>query len=160
MTDSNENDMSMSKLKIMYENMLRPIFGELFRIDESDEQEVLIILDGGVERFFFSLYGNDCVRLYWCNESFIFDKKRNLLVSSDTYGEIVFEEDFEIEQLPQMIVELILHLKDSVYVDKKEYVKGKTPWGYDDKKDYTIKAKTNIPGKDNYKLGNISIEYD
>lgn len=63
MIDSNENDMSMSKLKIMYENMLRPVFGELFRIDESDEQEVFIILDGEVERFFFSLYGNK--RLYY-----------------------------------------------------------------------------------------------
>lgn len=49
------------------------------------------------------------------NQPFIFDKHRNLLVSSDTQGEIVFEKELDIEQLPLKIVDLILHLKDSIY---------------------------------------------
>ena len=75
--------MGIHELKAIYENLLYPIFGELFRIDDSDEDKnwVVIILDGTREDFYFSLYGIDCVHLYWCNECFVFNKQRNSLVS-------------------------------------------------------------------------------
>lgn len=157
----NEETIHISNLKILYENLLRPVFGEQFRIDDSQEGRnwVTVILDGEQEDFMFSLYGTDCVRLYWCNECFIFDKHRNSLVSSDTYGEIVYEGTFDIGRLPQMIAELILQLKDCVYAGKKEIVKGKTPSGYDTVKDYIVRAKTGEPSKGSYKLANITIEY-
>lgn len=153
--------MNINKLKAIYENLLRPVFGEQFRVDDSEESDnwVTIILDGEQEDFMFSLYGTDCVHLYWCNECFIFDRKRNGLVSSDTYGEIVFEGKIDIEQLPQMIVDLILQLKDSTYVGKRETVKGKIPSGYDLIKDYVIKARTSNLTKNNYKIANITIEF-
>lgn len=153
--------MKISELKKEYINLLYPIFGEQLCVDDSEEDRdwVVIILDGKQEDFCFSLYGIDCVRLYWCNECFIFDKKRNNLVSSDTYGEIVFEDDFDIEKLPQMIVALIQQLKDSIYVEKKEIVQGKTPSGYDNIKDYIITAKTNVLTKSRYQLANITIKY-
>ncbi len=75
----------------------------------------------------FSIYGVDCIRLYWCNECFIFDNQRDHLVSSDTYGEIVVEEIFDVLQLPQIVVGLILQLQDCRFAGKKEIVKGKTP---------------------------------
>uniref|UniRef100_UPI00405661A2 hypothetical protein n=1 Tax=Agathobacter sp. TaxID=2021311 RepID=UPI00405661A2 len=77
--------MDISKLKTTYENRLKPIFREQFRIDDSEESSnwMTILLDGEQEEFSFSLYGNDCVHLYWCNECFIFDKS--------VYGEIIIE---------------------------------------------------------------------
>lgn len=153
--------MDIGELKIKYKNLLQPIFGQNFRIDDSEEykQWVAIILDGENEEFFFSLYGVDCVHLYWCNEGFIFDKHRNNLTSSDTYGEIVFEDDFDIEQLPYLIVNLILQLKDCSYITKKEIVKGMIPSGYDEIKNYVITAKTTNLKQSKYQLGNITIEY-
>ena len=152
----------MAELKRIYEKLLRPVFGEQLRIIDDQEEShnwVTIVLDGEHEEFIFSLYGSDCVRLYWCNECFLFDKGRNRLVSSDTYGEIVWEDYFDIEQLPQMVVDLILQLKDCVYAGKKESVKGKTPSGYDDIKEYIVLAKTELPFQNDYRAGNITIRY-
>ena len=98
-------------------------------------------------------------RLYWCNECFIFDELRNSLVSSDTYGEIVFEGKVEAESLPPIIVELVLQLKDCTYISKKETIKGKIPSGYDSIRDYVIQARTKDPFKSTYRLENILIEY-
>ncbi len=153
--------MDIHELKAIYKYLLHPIFGEQFRIDDSDEDKnwVVIILDGTREDFYFSLYGIDCVHLYWCNECFIFNKQRNSLVSSDTYGEIVFEGSFDIESLPYLVVNLIMQLKDCTYITKKETVKGKTPSGYDDIKDYVIIAKTGNLNQHKYQLSNITIDY-
>ena len=153
--------MDIHELKTIYEDLLRPVFGEQFRIDDSDEDKdwVVILLDGEQEDFYFSLYGIDCVHLYWCNECFIFDKQRNHLVSSDTYGEVVFESDFDIEYLPHLIVDLIMQLKDCTYITKREIVKGKIPSGYDDIKEYVITAKTENLNLQKYQLANITIEY-
>ncbi len=154
--------MNIGELKSKYKNLLQPIFREQFYIDDSEEDSrnwVVFILDGKEEDFSFSLYGTDCVHLYWCNECFIFDKHRNNLVSSDTYGEIVYEDDFDIEELPYIVINLILHIKDCVYLSKKEKVKGKTPSGYDKIKDYVITAKTKKQVQLQYQLANIIIEY-
>lgn len=85
--------MDICELAALYERLLHPVFGVQLRVDDSDAKNnwITIILDGEQEEFMVSLYGMDCVHLYWCNECFIFDQNRNLLVSSDTYGEIVFE---------------------------------------------------------------------
>lgn len=153
--------MDIRELKQEYEKLLSPIFGEQLCINDREESHdwVDIVLDGKQEDFCIALYGIDCVRLYWCNECFIFDQYRNALVSSDTYGEIVFEHDFDIAQLPKMIVELIQNLKDCIYVEKKETVKGTIPSGYDKIKDYVIIAKTKDKTKSRYQIGNITIEY-
>ena len=153
--------MDIHELKTIYEDLLHPVFGEQFCIDDSDEDKdwVVILLDGEQEDFYFSLYGIDCVHLYWCNECFIFDKQRNHLVSSDTYGEVVFESDFDIEYLPHLIVDLIMQLKDCTYITKREIVKGKIPSGYDDIKEYVITAKTENLNLQKYQLANITIEY-
>ena len=153
--------MDINELKTIYEDLLHPVFGEQFRIDDSDEDKdwVVILLDGEQEDFYFSLYGIDCVHLYWCNECFIFDKQRNHLVSSDTYGEVVFESDFDIEYLPHLIVDLIMQLKDCTYITKREIHKGKIPSGYDDIKEYVIKAKIENLNLQKYQLANITIEY-
>lgn len=152
--------MDLSELIIKYQNLLQPVFGEQLRIDDSDEDRdwVAIILDGKQETFYFSLYGTECVHLYWCNECFIFDKHRNGLVSSDTYGEIVFEGTFDMERLPHLIVSLILQLKDCTYVTKEESVKGKTPSGYDTIKEYLITVKTKKRKQTKYQLANITIK--
>ena len=153
--------MDIHELKTIYEDLLHPVFGEQFCIDDSDEDKdwVVILLDGEQEDFYFSLYGIDCVHLYWCNECFIFDKHRNHLVSSDTYGEVVFESDLDIEYLPHLIVDLIMQLKDCTYITKRETVKGKIPSGYDDIKEYVITAKTENLNRQKYQLANITIEY-
>lgn len=153
--------MNINDLKIKYKTLLQPIFGSQFRIDDSEEDRnwVVIILDGEREDFMFSLYGIDCVHLYWCNQCFIFDKHRNALTSSDTYGEIVFEEDFEIEQLPSLIVDLILQLRECSYITKQEIVKGEIPSGYDKIRDYIITAKAINLRPTKYRLANITIEY-
>ena len=153
--------MDIHELKTIYEDLLHHVFGEQFRIDDSDEDKgwVVILLDGEQEDFYFSLYGIDCVHLYWCNECFIFDKHRNHLVSCDTYGEVVFESDLDIEYLPHLIVDLIMQLKDCTYITKKETVKWKTPSGYDDIKEYVIMAKTGNLNLQKYQLANITIEY-
>jgi len=153
--------LDIGELKIRYQELLKPVFGEQLRVDDSEEDNnwITIILDGEQEDFFFSLYGADCVRLYWCNECFIFDKRRNGLVSSDTYGEIVYEDDFDVECLPCLIVNLILQLKDCVFIAKKEKVKGEIPSGYDDIKDYVITARTEKRKQSNYQCANITIEY-
>lgn len=154
--------MEIGELRTRYKNLLRPIFREQFCIDDSEENRnwVTFILDGKQEEFSFSLYGTDCVRLYGCNECFIFDKRRNDMVSSDTYGEIVFEDDFDIEALPNIVVNLILILqpKDCVYLSKEERVKSKTPSGYDKIKDYIITARTKKRKQARYQLANIMIK--
>ena len=151
--------MDIKALEILYETALRPVFGKHLRIIHDSDNFATIILDGDQEDFLFTLYGTNHVRLYWCNECFIFDELRNELVSSDTYGEIVFEGKIDIQELPKMIIELILQLKDCTYISKKETIKGKIPSGYDNVKDYIIQAKTNAPIKRTYHLENISIEY-
>ena len=152
--------MGITELEIFYEASLRPVFGAQFRIVHERDDFVHIILDGEKEDFFFTLYGVGHVRLYWCNECFIFDSQRDSLVSSDTFGEIVFEGKIDIQKLPQTIVDLVLQLRDSSFLSKKELVKGKIPSGYDDIRDYIIQAKTNDPQKNSYKLANIVIEYN
>ena len=61
--------MGIHELKAIYENLLYPIFGELFRIDDSDEDKnwVVIILDGTREDFYFSLY----LQFFLSNHSFL-----------------------------------------------------------------------------------------
>ena len=151
--------MDIMSLEDLYEQSLRPVFKDQFRIIHEDNDCVHIILDCGQEDFFFTLYGIDCVHLYWCNEGFIFDCHRNLLVSSDTYGEIVFEGKLDVQGLPNLIIELVMQLKDCTYVSKKEFIKGKTLFGYDDIKDYFIRAKAIRQSKSTYQLANITIEY-
>ena len=151
--------MKITELVDVYQQALIPIFGDDLHIIYEDEDFISIVLDGDKEEFMFTLYGMDAVRLYWCNECFIFDKARNLLVSSDTYGEIVYEEKIDIAALPQTIIDLVMYLKDVVFIDKEEQIIGKTPWGYDNIKTYVIKAK-GLEGKivEDYVVGNIRIE--
>ena len=152
--------MVVKELEMFYEKTLRPVFKNQFRIIHDRDDFVTILLDGEEEDFFFTLYGINHVRLYWCNQCFIFDALRNQLVSSDTYGEIVFEGKIDVEKLPHIIVELVLQLKDCTYIGKKETIKGKIPSGYDDIKDYVIRAGTKDPLKSVYRLENILIVYD
>lgn len=151
----------MDELILLYKNLLHPVFGEQLRIDDSEKEDnwVTIVLDGEQEDFYFSLYGTDCVHLYWCNECFIFDKRRNGLVSSDTYGEIVFEEDFDVKQLPYLLTHLILRLKDCTYIAKKEKIIGKIPSGYDDIKEYVVMVGAKSSEQTDYQLANITIKY-
>ena len=151
--------MVMKELELLYEKALGPVFGNKLCIIHESDDFATIILDGQQEDFYFTLYGAKHVRLYWCNECFIFDKQRNNLVSSDTYGEVVFESDFDIEYLPYLIVDLIMQLKDCTYITKREIVKGKIPSGYDDIKEYVIMAKTENLDLQKYQLANITIEY-
>lgn len=151
--------MNLLELETLYKMALEPVFKTEFRIIHNHDNYADILLDGEKEEFFFTLYGIDCVHLYWCNQCFIFDSFRNGLVSSDTAGEIVFEGKIEIQQLPNRIIELVFELKDSIYVSKKEIVKGKIPSGYDTIKDYIIQARTNDFLKRKYQLANILIEY-
>ena len=151
--------MSIIELENFFKESLYPVFGEQFRIIHESDDFVHIILDGEKEDFFFTIYGTGHIRLYWCNECFIFDDQRNNLVSSDTFGEIVYEDKIDAEELPQIIVDLILQLKDSFFMSKKEKITGKIPSGYDDVKDYIIQAKTNDSQKSIYRLANILIEY-
>ncbi len=151
--------MDIKELETLYEEALHPIFGDHFHIIHDNDNFVTILLDGEREDFLFTLYGTNHVRLYWCNECFIFDEQRNKLVSSDTYGEIVFEGKIDVQKLPKIIIELVLQLKDCTYVSKKEIAKGKIPSGYDDIRDYVIQAQTNDPLKSTYQLENISIAY-
>lgn len=153
--------MSLHKLKSIYRTLLSPAFGELLRIDDSDEDKdwIAVMLDGEREEFFVSLYGTDCARLFWCNECFIFDRRRDSLVSSDTFGEIVYERPFSEEELPHLIQSLVLRLKDCTYLQKEERVVGRTPSGWDKIRDYTILAKSPAPAKERWQLGNITIEF-
>lgn len=153
--------MSITELVDIYQQAFIPIFGDELHIiyDEEYDDFINIVFDGEKEDFFFALYGINAVRLYWCNECFIFDKARNLLVSSDTQGEIVYEEKIEIATLPQMIIDLVKYLKDIVFISKEEQIIGKTPWGYDNIKTYVIKAR-GLEGTlaADYIIGNIRIE--
>ena len=152
--------MNITELVNIYEEALTPIFGDELHIVYDDYDCVSINLDGEKEEFGFELYGVDSLRLYWCKECFIFDKARNLLVSSDTYGEIVYEEEIDIAKLPQMVIELVKYLKEAVFISKEEQIIGKTPWGYDDIKEYNIKARR-LDGilTSDYVIGNICIKY-
>lgn len=151
--------MNMAELETFYGTSLGPVFGAQFRIVHERDDFVHIILDGEQEDFMFTLYGVGHVRLYWCNECFIFDNQRNDLVSSDTFGEIVFEGRIDEEKLPQTIVSLVLQLRDSAFVSKEERIKGKIPSGYDDIREYIIQAKTSQAQRSPYRLANILIEY-
>ena len=150
--------MDITALEKLYEKLLRPAFGEAFRIVHDRDDFVSIILDGDREDFYFTLYGTDAVRLYWCNECFIFDAHRNALTSSDTYGEIVYEGTID-EGLPGLIAELVLELKDCVFAGKQERVTGRIPSGYDSVKDYVIQAETEKASRAIYQQGNIRIQY-
>lgn len=151
--------MSITELEMFYETALRPVFGSLLHIVHERDDFAHVILDGEREEFFFTLYGTSHARLYWCNECFIFDSQRDSLVSSDTFGEIVFEGKLDVQKLPQIIVDLVLQLRDSSFLSKKERVKGETPSGYDNIKDYIIQAGTDNPQKNSYELANILIEF-
>lgn len=150
----------MNEIEALYQKSLYPIFQKQFRIIRNNNNITDIILDGEQEEFYFTLYGNNCVYLYWCNECFIFDSHRNSLVSSDTYGEIVFEGKINVEELPKIIIELVLQLKDCTFLGKKEIVKEKIPSGYDNIKDYIIQAKKAKISQKTYQLNNITIQYD
>ncbi len=150
--------MEIQELEEWYGKLLRPAFGDAFRIEHDRDDFVTILLDGDREDFFFTLYGTDSVRLYWCNECFIFDACRNALTSSDTYGEIVYEGTID-EGLPELIAALVLELKDCVFAGKEERVKGRIPSGYDSVKEYVIQAETEKAFKTGYQLGNIRIQY-
>ena len=89
--------MDMKEFERLYEEALRPILGDCFRMIQDHEHFVTFILDGEREDFLFTHYGTNHVRLYWCNECFIFDEQRNELVSSDAYGEIVFEGNIDVQ---------------------------------------------------------------
>lgn len=139
-----------------YSKELKGVFADDFRIDYENS---CIILDGNTEEFFFTLDGDDEVRLYWCNECFIFSRGRNLFTSSDTYGEIVYEGDIDINVLPDIIINLVINIKDCVFVSKKEIVIDKIPSGYDSRKNYFIKAKSFEKTGTSYKLANIEINF-
>ena len=153
--------MDLDALIHQYVELLRPHFGSLLRVDDSEREKewVAIMLDGAEEEFFFSLYGTDCVHLYWCDECFILDCRRESLVSSDTYGDIVLEGQLEPQQIPPMVVELVLRLKDSRFLRKQEVVLGWTPSGYDTIRAYTILAETTHPPREPYCLNNITIQF-
>ncbi len=157
-----EKTMNITELVNIYQEKLTPLFGyELNVIYNEDYDDCIsIVLDGEKEDFFFTLYGIDSLRLYWCNECFIFDKARNTLVSSDTAGEIVYEEEIDIATLPQIVIELVKYLKDVVFVSKEERIIGETPWGYDKIKKYEIKVKC-LEGAlvADYVIGNICIKH-
>ena len=153
------NTMVIRELEALYEQALRPVFGSLFRIIHDSDDFVTVVLDGEREDFMFTLYGINHLRLYWCNECFIFDELRNELVSSDTFGEIVFEDRIDVRKLPEMAIDLILQLKDCTFIDKEETIRGKIPSGYDDIKDYVVHARTDDLSKSAFRLGNILIEY-
>ena len=152
--------MSITELVNIYLEVLTPIFRDELHITYEDEDFISIILDGEKEDFFFTLYGVDSLRLYWCNQCFIFDKARNLLVSSDTAGEIVYEEEIDIATLPQIVIELINYIKDVVFISKEEQIIGETPWKYDKIKKYEIKVK-GLEGTsaEDYFIGNICIKH-
>lgn len=151
--------MHITQLERRYEAALRPIFGSRFRLQHDRDDFVTIVLDGEQEEFFFTLYGVDHLRLYWDNECFIFDRRRNDLVFSDTYGEIVYEGPVDSETLPDLVIPLILRLKDCAYLSKEETVTGKTPSGYDDIRKYKIRAKTWAPCREPFQMENILIEF-
>ncbi len=148
----------MNEIEALYQKSLSPIFQEQFYVIHHSDNCTNILLDGEQETFYFTLYGKDCVYLYWCNECFIFDCYRNLLVSSDTAGEIVYEGNLSMEELPKIVMELILQLKGCIFLSKQEIIKGQIPSGYDTTKDYIIQAKSKIPKK-TYQLSNITIQY-
>ena len=102
--------MDMDELKTIYERLLRPVFGGEFRIDDSGEDRnwTAVTLDGGHGHFYVSLYGTGCAHLYWSTQCFLFDQRRTDLVSSDTYDEIVYEADFDSEELPCLIAGLVM----------------------------------------------------
>lgn len=151
--------MNLTELERFYKAALSPTFGEQLYIIHERDDFAHIVLDGRQEEFFFTLYGTDHLRLYWCNECFIFDSRRNSLVSSDTFGEIVFEGKVDAALLPPLIIGLLLQLKDCTFLSKEEVIRGKIPSGYDDIKDYIIYAKANIAPKPPYRLANILILY-
>lgn len=150
----------MTELEALYEKLLRPVFGGSLQIIHERDDFVHVILDGGREDFFFTLYGIGHLRLYWCNECFIFDDRRSELVSSDTYGEIVYEGRVNVRELPEMITGLVLQLNGCSYAGRQEEIVGRTPSGYDTVKNYFIRAKTESPQRPPYRLDNIQIEFD
>ena len=150
--------MNMPELESWYETALRPAFGERLCVVHERDDFAHVLLDGDRGEFFFTLYGPGHLRLYWCNQCFIFDSRRDSLVSSDTFGEIIFEGEVNAEKLPPILVALVLRLKDAVFLDKKEWVTGKTPSGYDERKGYHIRAQTPVP-RAPFRLANIWIEF-
>lgn len=151
--------MSITELEMFYETALRPVFGSLLHIVHERDDFAHVILDGEREEFFFTLYGTSHARLYWCNECFIFDSQRDSLVSSDTFGEIVYEGRVNAEELPQIIVNLVCQLNGGSFLAKEERAIGKVPSGYDDRKEYTIWAKKEGSQMQAYRLENIRIEF-
>jgi len=143
-----------------YINILQPFFETELHIVCEDDNYAEIILDEDETELILVIYREDSVRVYWCNECFIFDKARNLLVSSDTFGEIVYEDKIDSETLLCIICELVSGLKDAIFIDKKEFIIGETTFGYDKIKNYIIRARV-MDGviKEDYKLGNILIQF-
>ena len=149
----------IAELEARYEAALSPVFGSGLRVLHKGEDLAHVILDGEEEAFYFTLYGTDHVRLYWCGECFIFCRYREELVSSDTFGEIVFEGAVDEHTLPALVVELILQLKDGTFAGKEERIQGKTFSGWDDRRDYVLRVRTNRPAKSPYRLANILLAY-
>ena len=65
-------NMTIKEIEMRYEKSLHPVFGNQFRIIHDCDDFVVIELDGKQENFYFTFYGVGHVRLYWCNECFIF----------------------------------------------------------------------------------------
>lgn len=151
--------LEIAELEARYEVALSPVFGSGLRVLHKGEDLAHVILDGEEEAFYFTLYGTDHVRLYWCGECFIFCRYREELVSSDTFGEIVFEGAVDEHTLPALVVELILQLKDGTFAGKEERIQGKTFSGWDDRRDYVLRVRTNRPAKSPYRLANILLAY-
>lgn len=149
--------MSIVKVVNEYMNLLHPLFETELHAEFTDNDDFAdIILDGEKQDFVLTIYGEGSLRLYWCNECFIFDRYRNHLTSSDTFGEIVYEEKIDINTLPNIITELIVYLKGTTFIKKEEYVIGKTTFGYDDIKNYKIMVKVERnTKKGNFTCGNL-----
>ena len=144
-----------------YINLLQPFFETELYAEYVDNYDFAnIILDGENQNLILTVYREDSLRLYWCNECFIFDRYRSHLTSSDTFGEIVYEEKIDINTLPNIITELIGCLKGTTFINKEETVIGKTTFGYDDIKNYKIMAKleTNTT-KENFTCGNLFFQF-
>lgn len=138
-----------------YSERIRKEVQEDIRIEYEDN---CIILDGDKEELFITIYDENEARVYWCNNCFIFSASRNLFTSSDTYGEIVFEGKVTEQNLCDLVIDLLLHIKDTLPIQISEEEIGKIPSGYDTIKNYYIE----ISGNKNsplYVLGNIQIKY-
>lgn len=146
--------MDILSLAAQYEAMLRPAFREL-SVSDAGGGFVQIALDGA--DFALALYDPGHVRVYWEGECFIFDSRREELTASDTFGEIVYEGAVDGNTLPRMATDLVLWLKDCALLGKEETVRGRTPSGYDEVRDYVLHVRTAEARKASLHLRNITL---